>query len=145
MSIKLSWFFPKHLRSDFLFLCIIQGKLCWNSHSLIVCLHRDHCLIFLDFCCGKIIIHNVFRAVQKIYVPENPAHTEFILIFQIGSVAPLQNQNCQSIFSIYQNPCHVKFTGGMRNLTVACILPIYPHIKTGIHTLKIQICLWSFF
>ena len=91
----------------------------------------------------KIVLDSVFRTFQKIHVTENTAHTEFILIFKITSVAPLHHQNSQGVFTLPEQLCHIKLTGGMGNLAVTHEASIHPYIETGIHTLKVQVSLRS--
>ena len=148
MCINSTYIFLKYLRSNLLMFCIIQSKFCWHCLSLITSLYCNYCLFLLDFGSCKIVIDHIFRAVHKIHIPEDSTHSKFILIFQISSITPFQNQYRQRILPIFQNFRHIKFTCGMGNLTVTYILSIYPDIKAGIHPFKIQICsgrlLWYF-
>ena len=89
----------------------------------------------------KIVLDSVFRTFQKIHVPENTAHTELVLIFKIASIAPLHHQNSQGVFTLPEQFCHIKLTGGMGNLAVTHKTSIHPYIETGIHTLKVQVSL----
>ena len=61
-----------------------------------------------QICLDDIVLDPVRRPVQEINVPENTGETELILIFQITSVAPLEDQNCQQVVSLLNKLCHIK-------------------------------------
>ena len=75
---------------------------------------------------------------EKIYVPKNAAHTEFVLIFQIASVAPFQNQHGKQVLSGAHEFSNTEFAGGVGNLAVSHKGTVYPDIEAGIHPFKIQ-------
>ena len=87
----------------------------------------------------KIIPQAICRTLQQVYVPENTAGAELILIFQIASVTPLQHKNGQPVCSSLQCMGNIKLRGRMRNLTIADIPSVDPNVEAGIDTLKIQI------
>ncbi len=97
-------------------------------------------LLPLDRRFHKIIPYDFIRTNQQINITEDTTHTEFILVFQIASVAPFQNEDRQFIFPLPNRLAHIKFAGGMGYLAITDIIPIQPYIKAGIHTFKIQIC-----
>ena len=92
MRICSTCIFLKYLRSNLPMFCIIQSKFCWHCLSPVTGLYCNDCLFLLDFGSCKVVIDHVFRTVQKIYIPENPTHAEFILVFQISPITPFQNQ-----------------------------------------------------
>ena len=88
---------------------------------------------------GEVIPQAVFRTLQQVYVTENTAGTELILVFQIASVTPLQHQHRQPVCARLQCMGDIKLTGGMGNLTVSNIRSVDPNIEAGINTFKVQI------
>ena len=86
------------------------------------------------------VTDEIGRPFQKVYIPKNTAHTEFVLIFQITAVAPFQNKNSKDICSLSKRRCNIKFTCGVRYLAVSDVMTVQPHIKTGINPFKIQVC-----
>ena len=76
------------------------------------------------------IVRNVLlRASQQIDIPEDPGHSELVLVFQIGPVAPLEDQHGQEIFSLPQQFGNIKLGGVMRHLAVADIGAVQPYVK----------------
>ena len=84
--------------------------------------------------CNEIIGNVLHGSVQQINIAEDTSHTELVLIFQIASVTPLQDKHCQLIGAFLQFFRHIKFTGGVTNVTT-----IEPDIEAGINTLKVQV------
>ena len=107
-------------------------------------IYRYLCGIIFQSCLYKIVPDSLFRAFQKVYISENAAHTEFVLILQIASVAPLKNQYGQTVFSLRNCMAYVKFACTVRYLAVADVGSVEPYVKAGIHTLKVQIDRRSF-
>ena len=91
----------------------------------------------------KVITDPLLRTQQQVHIPENPTHTEFILILQITSITPFHHQYRQCVGPLPQIFGHIELTGRMGNLAVSDESAVDPHIKAGIHTLKIQICVRS--
>ena len=90
-------------------------------------------------CRDHIIFNVVLRAVQEIHVADDAGHPEFVLVLQITAVTPFQDQDCQKVLSLPEQAGDVKLRGMMRDLAVADVSTVQPHIEAGIHTLKIQI------
>ena len=92
-----------------------------------------------------IITDCLFWAFQNVHIPENTTHTEFVLIFQIGTITPLHNQYGYAVFSIFKEICNIKLTGHMGNLAVSYIRTIDPYIKATVYPFKIQERFWCIF
>ena len=75
--------------------------------------------LFTRHCLYKIIKDPLLWPQQKIHIPEDTAHTEFILGFQITAVTPFEHEDCQHIFSVAQILADMKLAGGMGHLAVA--------------------------
>ena len=97
-----------------------------------------------QICLDDIVLDPVRRPVQEIDVPENAGETEFILIFQITSVTPLQDQDSQQVVSFLNELCYIELRRVVGNLAVPNIGPVQPDIETRIHSLEIQECARGF-
>ena len=87
---------------------------------------------FRDFRRDPIILHRLFRPLQKIDIPEDTAHPELILIFEIRTIAPFQDKYGNRILALFYHVCHIELARCMGHLTVS-----------GIHALKVQVHLRS--
>ncbi len=87
----------------------------------------------------RIVPYMLFRAVEDIYIPEDSRHAELVLIFQVASVAPFENQYSNFVFSGLHKRRYIKFRCHVGNLTVSHEFTINPEIKTGINAFKIQV------
>ena len=74
---------------------------------------------------------------QNIDIPENSRHPQFILVFQVTAVAPLQHRSDNDVFPLFYKVGDIKFACRVAHLAVAHKGTVDPHIKTGIHTLII--------
>ena len=81
---------------------------------------------------------------QNVHIPENTTHTEFVLIFQIGTITPLHYQHCHRICSILKYISNIKLTGHMRNLAVSYVRTIDPYVKATVYSFKVQKRFWCF-
>ena len=98
--------------------------------------------------CGRKILRQIGRddivpdpvrgPFQNIDIPKDAGETEFVLIFQIGPVAPFEDQDGQQVFSFLKKAGHIKFRSVVRDLAVAHIAAVEPHIEAGIHAFEIQ-------
>ena len=59
----------------------------------------------------KIVVYSALGAFQDIYIPENTAHAELVLILQIASVAPFEDQHAEPVGAVSYEFGYVKFTG----------------------------------
>ena len=91
-----------------------------------------------------IITDCLFWAFQNVHIPENTTHTEFVLIFQIGTITPLHYQHCHRICSILKYIGNIKLTGHMRNLAVSYVRAIDPYVKATVYSFKVQKRFWRF-
>ncbi len=112
-------------------------------------LHRDH---FIQVFCpdahkglaafypgiDKVVVNALLGPFHQVHIPENAAHAEFVLIFQVASVAPFQDQHPEKILPFPDLVGHIKLTECVGNLAVAHIFSVKPHIKAGIHPFKFQ-------
>ena len=94
--------------------------------------------IFGQICFDNIIPDPFHGPLQDIDIPEDAGKTELVLIFQIGSVAPFEDQDRQKVISFPQKTGHVKFRRMMGNLAVSHVSTVQPYIEAGIHPLKVQ-------
>ena len=94
--------------------------------------------IFGQICFDNIIPDPFHGPLQDIDIPEDAGKAEFVLILQIGSVAPFEDQDRQKVISFPQKTGHVKFRRMMGNLAVSHVSTVQPYIEAGIHPLKIQ-------
>ena len=99
---------------------------------------------FRDFRRDAIILHRLFRPFQKIDIPEDTAHPELILIFEIRTIAPFQDKYGDRILALFYHVCHIKLARCMGHLTISGIGAIHPYIKAAIHALKVQVHLRCF-
>ena len=102
---------------------------------------------FILFLLGghEVVPHMVLRTLDDVYIPEDAAGAELVLILQVAAIAPLQHQNGQSIFALTDLISHIKLAGGVGDLVVTHILAVEPDIQAGIHTLKVQVSLGCLF
>ena len=96
---------------------------------------------FRDFRRDAVILHRLFRPLQKIDIPEDAAHPKLILIFKVRTIAPFQNEYSNCIFALFYHVRHIELARRMGHLTISGIDAIHPHIKTAVHTFEIQIYL----
>ena len=63
--------------------------------------HPKSCfaIIFRKLCGNFEIIETLTGSFQDVYIPENTAEPEFILAFKVGTQAPFQVQNRQTVLS----------------------------------------------
>ncbi len=87
----------------------------------------------------EVIVHALLRAGEQVHIPEDPAHTEFVLVFHVAAITPLQYQHGQKVLPFPQLVCHIEFRSGMGHLAVSHISAVDPHVEAGIHSLKIQV------
>ena len=80
-------------------------------------------------CRDHIIFNVVFRTVQKIHVADDAGHPEFVLVLQITAVTPFQDQDCQKVLSLPEQAGDVKLRGMMRDLAVADVSTVQPHVE----------------
>ena len=92
-----------------------------------------------------IITDCLFWAFQNVHIPENTTHTEFVLIFQIGTITPLHDQNRYAVLSVPKEVGDIKLTGHMGNLAIPYIRAIDPYIKATVYSFKIQESFWCIF
>ena len=85
-----------------------------------------------------IVLDPVSRPVQKIDVPEDPREAEFVLVFQVAPVAPLENKDRKEVLAFLHDLRHVELRRVVGDLAVPDISPVQPDIEAGIHPLKIQ-------
>ena len=76
---------------------------------------------------------------QDVYITENTAHAQLVLVFHITAKAPFDNQYAQLVFAFLQEGRNEKLTGTVGNLAVPSKQAVDPHIKAGIDPFKIQI------
>ena len=102
----------------------------------------------LDISCREIVsdvlgdleVHDVcLVTVQKVYFTEDTGHSPHILVFQIRTVAPLEDEYADVVCTGIQELGNRKFAGHMRNLAVADEIAVDVQIEAGIHTFKVEI------
>ena len=86
----------------------------------------------------EIIPQMLFTAAQDVYIPEDARHAQLVLVFKIGAVTPFQHQHIDTVFALAQHVRHVKFGGGMGNLTVSRKRTVDPQVEAAVHALKAQ-------
>ena len=118
---------PKLRICNFQYRCSIFGNTsyCYNcpvsvfNRNLYICRRVEFHVKFyfrkhtFDFSFYMIIADCLLRTFQNVHIPENTAHTEFILVFQIGAITPLHYQHCHSIRSILKQISNIKLAGHM--------------------------------
>ena len=84
------------------------------------------------------VMYEFLRAKHQLNIPENSGKTQLILILQIGSVTPFQNQNRHTVATCFGFAGDFKFAGTVGNLAVTDKFAVDPDIEAGIYALKIQ-------
>ena len=53
--------------------------------------------------CGRyhIILYVIFRPAYQIDIPDDTGHPEFVLIFQVRTVTPLENKDRQYVLPLF--------------------------------------------
>ena len=87
----------------------------------------------------KIVGHHALRALEQVHVPDNARHPEFVLVLQVGAVAPFEHQHRQDVLPFPQGLGDVEFAGGMGDLAVADVPAVHPDVEAGIHPFKVQV------
>ena len=83
------------------------------------------------------VMYEFLRAKHQLNIPENSGKTQLILILQIGSVTPFQNQNRHTVAACFGFAGDFKFAGTVGNLAVTNKFAVDPDIEAGIYALKI--------
>ena len=75
---------------------------------------------------------------QNIHIPEDTREAEFILVLQITSVAPFEDEHGQKVFALLEKIRDIEFRSIVRYLAVADVGSVEPHVEAGVHSLKVQ-------
>ena len=108
--------------------------------KLYTCISPFHKNAEFPFCRGmNPIVRDPFhRSRNHINIPKNAGHTDFILIFEIGTVAPFQNGADNAVSTFFEEGRHAEFGNTMRHLSITRKFPIYVEIETAVHSFKSQ-------
>ena len=98
--------------------------------------HLSSFALYLRF--YLIILYAVPIPIQQVHVPDNPAETPLVLIFQIRRRAPFQDDYVQYVLARLHISAQVEFRGLVRNLRVAQQLPVYVRVKRAVYPLEHQ-------
>ena len=77
-------------------------------------------------------------AEKQIHLTKNTGKPKFILILQIRSVAPLEHQHLQRVFSRMQKLGQIHFACHVADLAVSRKAIIHKKIEAGIHAFKVN-------
>ena len=85
-------------------------------------------------------IDDVYRVAEKqINLSEDAGKTEFVLILDIGSVAPFEHKHLDGVGTLVQVLVDKKFACHVTDLAVPDKTVVDEKIEAGVHTLKVQI------
>ena len=87
----------------------------------------------------------VLRAGDDVNVAENSAHAEFVLILEISSAAPFQNNCSYLVFPRRHKRRDIEFRLRMRHGGIADEFSVYEQIKTTVYSVENDIMLSAFF
>ena len=120
---------------------IHQGSLNRYAAAYIVNIYAQLTILIIVYQIhmGKEVTNVVLGTQHQIYITEDTAHTQLVLIFQITAIAPFQNQYSQVVITLNQQVGNIELTGGMAYLAVAGKLTVHPYIKARIYTFKAQV------
>ena len=78
-------------------------------------------------------------AQEKEDLAEDARPAVFVLILQIGAVAPLQNEDLDEVLALVQILADLKLRGHMADLAVAHELPVDEEVEAGVHALEVEV------
>ena len=81
----------------------------------------------------------IVGADQQIHIPENTGKAQLVLILQVRSVTPFQNDHGEPVASLVNVFRDVELAAGVGNLAVAGKAAVDPQIVAGVHAVKVQI------
>ena len=92
-----------------------------------ICIQRQGCIFILviQLCFYKQVTHLYFCFRVKIYITENTAHTDKVLVLQVTSGGPAVNFHSDSIFTLFQITCNVKLIRCVAVFAVSDSLSVY--------------------
>ena len=90
------------------------------------------------FGADKEILHVDLVPQEQIDLADDAGGTDFVLILQVGSVAPLENQHTKLVLARVQEFRHIDFAGHVADLAVGGELPVDVEIEAGVHALEVQ-------
>ena len=102
------------------------GKVCIDKRVVERALHEDVADV------------NGF-AEQEVNFTEDTGHTPHILVFEVGTVGPLENEDLDGILSVGKNIGHVDFGGEVGDLAVCNELIVDPYIERGVNAFEIEV------
>ena len=80
-------------------------------------------------------------AEKQIHLAENTREAEFVLIFKVRAVAPLEHKHLHGVFARTELVGNVELARHVADLAVADKAVVHPEVKAGIHALKVKIYL----
>ena len=80
-----------------------------------------------------------FVSEKKVYFAENTGHTPHILVFEICTVGPFQNENLDFILPCMNEGGYVNFACHVADLAVRGELIVYPYVESGVNALEIEV------
>ena len=92
-----------------------------------ICIQRQGCIfiVIIQICLYKQVTHLYFCFRVKIYITENAAHTDKVLVLQITSGRPAINFHCDGIFAFFQITCDIELVGRVAVFAVSDSLSVY--------------------
>ena len=81
---------------------------------------------------GEVVEEDGGRPREQVDVAEDPADAELVLIFQVAAVAPLEYKDGQAVGARLDDLGDVELGGGVRDLAVADVLAVEPHVEAGV-------------
>ena len=124
--------------ADFFALCIRQCAVDFQLSLHPIKTNRNLCAAILcNRSLNRKVMYEFLRAKHQLNIPENSGKTQLILILQISSVTPFQNQNRHTVAACFGFAGDFKFAGAVGNLAVTDEFAVDPDIEAGIHAFKI--------
>ena len=80
-----------------------------------------------------------FVSEKKVYFAENTGHAPHILVFEICTVGPFQNENLDFILTRMNEGGYVNFACHVADLAVRGEFIVYPYVESGVNALEIEV------
>ncbi len=90
--------------------------------------------------CGsrEVVEDGRVRALQEIDIADDSARAELVLILEIGADAPLEDEDGEPIRAAHEVVRHVELARRVRDLAVADVAAVQPHVVARIDALEAQ-------
>ncbi len=101
---------------------------------------RDRCICKRIFGCDtdKQIFHMYLVTQKQVNLTDDAGRTDFVLVFEVCAVTPLENEDFELVFTGVQVFCHIDFARHVADLAVSDKRTVDVEIEAGINPFEMQ-------